>query len=66
MKMDYGFVAFTGVKWADNEVDHYNSLSERIEAFENLGRQAPDHLLNGRHNFFCSCSEKYSKPHLVP
>lgn len=65
MKMEYGFVAFTGVKWADSEVDHYNSLSAKIAAYEKAGKSAPENLLNGRHNFFCSCSEKHSKPSLA-
>jgi hypothetical protein len=28
----------------------YNAISQKIAEFEASGRNAPDHLLNGRHN----------------
>lgn len=30
--------------------DAYNALTAKIEAIEETGRKAPEHLLNGRHN----------------
>lgn len=32
----------------------YNSMSDRIAAFEAQGRAAPEQLLNGRHNLIAS------------
>lgn len=32
----------------------YNSMSDRIAAFEAQGRPAPEQLLNGRHNLIAS------------
>ena len=32
----------------------YNSMCDRIAAFEAQGRAAPDQLLNGRHNLIAS------------
>ena len=43
-----------GGVWTECAARAYNSLSERIAAYEAEGRKPPDHLLNGRHNIFAS------------
>ena len=38
--------------WTDCAARAYNSVSERISQYEREGKQAPEHLLNGRHNIY--------------
>lgn len=57
-KIEYGFKAYTGVKFTDGQVDTYNALTERIQSFKNAGMKVPEYLLNGRHNFFQACATK--------
>ena len=54
-KIEYGFVAFTGVKWTNDMVDSYNALAEKIETHKQAGFDV-EHLLNGRFNLFTAFS----------
>jgi hypothetical protein len=53
----YGFTPFTGRTWADCQVDSYNAIQRNINGFLAAGMRAPEYLLNGSHNLFCSYSE---------
>lgn len=35
----------------------YNSINDHIHAWEAMGKPAPEHLLNGRHNLLASAME---------
>ena len=54
--IEYGFKAFTGKVWRDDQVDSYNALSAEIEGRQALGWDC-DHLANARHNLFCCYSD---------
>jgi len=41
-----------GGTWTDCAARLYNDLSDRIASYEREGKQAPEHLLNGRHNLY--------------
>ena len=51
----YGFIAYTGQKWTNHQVDLYNAMTKRILSF---GDNPPDHLLNARHKLFVMFSIK--------
>lgn len=51
--LDHGFVAFNGVKWADNQVDFYNYLTKEI------ANNPSEELQNQRHKMFCVFSNLY-------
>jgi len=44
MMVQYGFVDIYGVRWDDSQVNRYNDLQKRIQAFEVRGWEAPDEL----------------------
>jgi len=54
--MQYGFVAFNGVRWADIQVDEYNAIQKRIEQFKVDGNKPSDAILNASHCLFCAFS----------
>jgi hypothetical protein len=59
--MEYGFVAFNGVKWLDSYVDHYNYLQSRIDACVAAGKVPSEEMLNSVHHIFCVYSNMYTK-----
>lgn len=50
-----GYKTMTGKIMSDDEVNAYNSLTDRIDAYLNTDKKAPKELLNGRHNLFYQC-----------
>lgn len=56
-----GFVAYTGVKWADQQVKAYNDYQDKINQYVKAGKKIPEELLNGSHNLFVSISKKTLK-----
>lgn len=54
--LSHGFIAFTGQKWADCQVDNYNAIQCSINQFIQHNMQIPDYLLKGSHNLFLSYS----------
>ena len=40
----YGFTDIYGIKWGDAQVDRYNALQDRIQAFENTLLPVPANL----------------------
>lgn len=47
--LEYGFISYTGKKWANVQVDVYNALVKRIDSF---GDDIPEYLLNSKHKLF--------------
>lgn len=45
---------FNGARLSRYVAEAYNRANDHIHAWEALGRQAPEHLLNGRHNLLAS------------
>ena len=52
--LHYGYKAYTGKVLHNDQVDRYNALQDRINAFINEGRPVPEHLLNGSHHLFAT------------
>lgn len=52
--MKEGEQLFNGVSVTRYLADAYNRANDHIHAWEALGKQAPEHLLNGRHNLIVS------------
>ena len=47
-----------GGVWTKDAARLYNELSDRIASYEAQGREAPEYLLNGRHNLYCAQSRE--------
>ena len=41
MMVQYGFVDIYGIRWDDRQVNRYNDLQKRIQAFEIKGYKVP-------------------------
>lgn len=52
--MKEGEQLFNGVRVTRYLADAYNRANDHVHAWEALGKQAPEHLLNGRHNLIAS------------
>jgi hypothetical protein len=52
--LDYGYRAFTGVTFADCQVDSYNKIQKNINGFIDAGLPVPEYLIFGSHNLFTS------------
>lgn len=62
--VEYGFVAYTGVKWTNDMVDSYNRYQDRLNACLEAKGYINEELLNGSHNLFQGYSlrsEHFSK-----
>ena len=59
--MKYGFTAWTGVKFADSQVDAYNDIQHRINTFKRDLGYIPEYLINGSHNLFWSIARPTKK-----
>jgi hypothetical protein len=44
MLVRYGFKDIYGIRWDDEQVNRYNDLQKRIQAFEVNGWEAPSEL----------------------
>ena len=44
MLVPYGFTDIYGIQWDDAQVNRYNDLQKRIQAFEVNGRKVPGEL----------------------
>lgn len=56
-ELPYGYRAYTGVVFADCQVDSYNAVQRNINGFILAGLPIPEYLLNGSHNLFRSFSK---------
>lgn len=49
-----GDMLFNGARVTKYLAQAYNGVNDHIHAWQALGKQAPEHLLNGRHNLIAS------------
>jgi len=52
-----GFVSFSGVKWADQQVKAYNDYQKKINQYIKDGKDVPEELLNASHKLFVMFSD---------
>ena len=45
MLVKYDFVDIYGIRWTDSQVNRYNDIQKRIQAFEINGWDAPNELV---------------------
>jgi hypothetical protein len=50
--LPYGYTGYTGVVLKDNQVDRYNQIQGRINAFIDANMPVPESLLNESHSWF--------------
>jgi hypothetical protein len=44
MLVNYGFIDIYGIQWDERQVNRYNDLQKRIQAFEESGLRVPSEL----------------------
>ena len=49
-----GEVVWNGAKISEGMAQAYNRANDHIHAWKALGKEPPEHLLNGRHNILAS------------
>lgn len=52
--MREGEILFNGARVSKHLAQAYNQTNDHIHAWKALGKQPPEHLLNGRHNLIAS------------
>ena len=57
--IEYGFIAFNGVKWSSYGVDSYNRVIDKANRYLREGRQVPDNILNEMNHCFKMESNLY-------
>jgi len=55
----YGYKSFTGQTFSDDQVDSYNFIQRRINAFVEAGAPVPEYLISGSHNLFTCYSRAF-------
>ena len=60
MQVKAGDILLNGAIATEHFAKAYNAISDRIDRFIADGREAPEYLLNGRHNLLVSFMQ-YSK-----
>lgn len=54
MLVRYGFIDIYGIQWDDRQVNRYNDLQKRIQAFEASGLRVPGELETESHKAYQS------------
>ncbi len=54
MLVHYGFIDIYGIQWDDRQVNRYNDLQKRIQAFEASGLRVPGELEMESHKTYQS------------
>lgn len=54
--MREGETLFNGARVSKHLAEAYNRVNDHIHAWKALGKPAPEHLLNGRHNLIASAT----------
>ena len=54
MLVSYGFIDIYGIQWDDRQVDRYNAIQDRIQAYEASGLRVPGELEMESHKAYQS------------
>lgn len=61
LRLPKGYQTMNGVKMTDIEIKNYNRMTDEINAYLKVGKNAPESLLDARHRYFnMVCRWNYS------